>query len=90
MENADQLRFIDEIVIADEANPESDGMLLAVKHSIDKAPFFIVEDNEGTTTIYTIYFKFVVWSKFSTPLCTTNYLHDNTALLMKMELKTAR
>ena len=59
MEAADQLRFIDNIVIADEANPESEGIMLATKHEVTKAPFFIVEDDEGNTIIYTIYFKFV-------------------------------
>lgn len=59
MEAADQLRFIDNIVIADEADPESEGMVLAAKHEVTKAPFFIVEDDNGNTTIYTIYFKFV-------------------------------
>jgi len=59
MEAGDQMRFIDQVVIADEANPESEGMLLAAKHEVTKAPFFIVEHDNGEVTIYTIYFKFV-------------------------------
>ena len=59
MEAADQLRLIDSIVVADEANPESEGMLLAAKHDVSKAPFFIVEQDDGSVAIHTIYFKFV-------------------------------
>lgn len=59
MEDGDQLRFIDNIVIADEADANSEGMLLAAKHEVTKAPFFIVEKDDGDVTIYTIYFKFV-------------------------------
>jgi hypothetical protein len=59
MEVGDQLRFIDEVVIADEADAQSAGMLLAAKYAVTKAPFFIVEDDNGNTEVYTIYFKFV-------------------------------
>ncbi len=59
MEAGDQMRFIDEVVIADEANPDSEGMRLAAQHDVTKAPFFIVEHDDGEIVIYTIYFKFV-------------------------------
>ncbi|MFT7388381.1 MAG: putative Zn finger protein [Candidatus Endobugula sp.] len=59
MEAANQMRFIDEVVIADEADPESQGMLLAKQYDVSKAPFFIVEDKDGDIEIYTIYFKLV-------------------------------
>ena len=59
METSDQLRFIDKIVIADEADPESEGMQLAKAHDVNRAPFFIVEKNEGEAEIYTVYFKLV-------------------------------
>ncbi len=49
---------IDEIVIADERDEQSPGMLLAAKNGVELAPFFIVEDGEETR-IYTVYFKFV-------------------------------
>jgi hypothetical protein len=49
---------IDEVVIADERDEASAGMHLARLHGVDRAPFFIVED-EGKTTIYTVYFKFL-------------------------------
>ncbi|MGH1486146.1 MAG: hypothetical protein ACRBCI_07985 [Cellvibrionaceae bacterium] len=59
MEAANQLRFIDKIVIADEADKNSEGMLLAAEHEVNRAPFFIVEQDNGSTEIYTIYFKLV-------------------------------
>ena len=59
MEAADQLRLIDNIVVADESNPDSEGMVLAAKHAVTKAPFFIVEQDDGSVVIHTIYFKFV-------------------------------
>jgi hypothetical protein len=59
MEAANQMRFIDEVVIADEADPESQGMLLAKQYDVSKAPFFIVEAKDGDIEIYTIYFKLV-------------------------------
>ena len=59
MEAADQMRFIDRVVIADEANPDSEGILLAAQYEVSKAPFFIVEQDDGSTEIYTIYFKLV-------------------------------
>ena len=59
MEAANQMRFINAVVIADEANPESEGMLLAKQYDISKAPFFLVEKDDGQIDIYTIYFKLV-------------------------------
>ena len=50
---------IDQIVIADERDPNSPGMILAKEHNVDLAPFFVVEEDGKATKIYTIYFKFV-------------------------------
>ena len=49
---------IDRILIADEREPESPGAVLARELSVDRAPFFVVE-NEGVQTVYTVYFKFL-------------------------------
>lgn len=38
---------IDEVVWADERNPASAGMQLAAKLAVDRAPFFIVRDENG-------------------------------------------
>jgi hypothetical protein len=55
----DQLDSIDEIIIADERDPNSPGMQLAKLHQVDVAPFFLLEKDDGTSSIYTIYFQFV-------------------------------
>ena len=52
-----QLAQIDEIVIADERDPGSTGMVLAKQLNVQRAPFFVVEDN-GEQRVYTVYFKF--------------------------------
>lgn len=54
--------YIDEItrtVIADERDNDSEGMQLAKQYDVDRAPFFIVEDEDLEPVIYTVYFKLV-------------------------------
>lgn len=50
---------IDQIIIADERDPNSEGMILAKEHNVNLAPFFVVEEDDQATKIYTVYFKFV-------------------------------
>ena len=50
---------IDRIVIADERDPESEGMLLAGRYKIDRAPFFIVNEEGKEPVIYTVFMKFL-------------------------------
>jgi hypothetical protein len=50
---------IDRAVVADERDPESEGMRLAAQHQVDQAPFFIVEEDGKPPRIYTVYFRFV-------------------------------
>ena len=59
MREARQLGKIDQVLVADEADPNSAGMLLAAEHGIDRAPFFIVEHEDQPTQVYTVYLKFV-------------------------------
>ena len=59
MRDAGQLEQIDHTVIAYEADPQSEGMLLATQHSVDRAPFFIDERDNQPAEVYTVYFKFV-------------------------------
>ena len=59
LEAADQMQFIDEIIIADERDDSSPGMLLAKQHKVDRAPFFIVSEASAAPKIYTVYMKFV-------------------------------
>ena len=59
LEENNLLDRIDQIVIADERDPNSEGMILAKEHNVDLAPFFVVEEEGQATKIYTVYFKFV-------------------------------
>lgn len=49
---------IDHVAVADEREPDSEGMRLARHHGVDVAPFFLV-DEDGAIIVHTIYFKFV-------------------------------
>jgi hypothetical protein len=49
---------IDQIAIADERDPESEGMRLAKQHEVTRAPFFLVENDAGEVTVFDVYFKF--------------------------------
>ena len=53
-----QFQYINKIAIADERNPDSEGIKLAALYGIKIAPFFIVE-TELETVVYTVYLKFV-------------------------------
>lgn len=43
---------IDEVVVADEADPASRGMLLAKEHKVCLAPFFLVQEDDGSQVVY--------------------------------------
>jgi len=51
------LSKIDHIAIADERDPDSEGIQLANQHNVTRAPFFIVKDDTGEE-VFDIYFKF--------------------------------
>ena len=57
LEQADQLRFIDEILIADERDPASAGMQLAERLGVERAPFFVVRE-AGEVRVYESYLRF--------------------------------
>lgn len=59
MEAADQMSAIDEVLLADERDASSPGMVLARRYNVDQAPFFVVEREGFAPEIYTVYFKFV-------------------------------
>jgi len=59
LEEADQMKLIDEVLIADERDNNSPGMLLAAELEVNRAPFFVVESDSGERKVYTVYFKFV-------------------------------
>jgi len=50
---------IDRIVVADERDPASEGMRLAERHAVDRAPFFVVEAAGEPARVYTVYLRFV-------------------------------
>ena len=50
---------IDEVIIADENDPDSPGMALARQLDVNYAPFFIVEKEGQEPVVYTVYFKLV-------------------------------
>lgn len=58
MREAGQLALIDEILVADERDPASPGMLLAGELNVDRAPFFVVEEGGKPPQVYTVYLKF--------------------------------
>ena len=50
---------IDRVVVADERDPASEGMVLAAQHGVEAAPFFIVEREGSPPAVYISFFKFV-------------------------------
>ncbi|HEV3191464.1 MAG TPA: hypothetical protein VGY54_13240, partial [Polyangiaceae bacterium] len=50
---------IDEVVWANESDPLSPGMQLATRYGVSNAPFFVVRDDDGTTTVYESVLKLV-------------------------------
>ena len=51
------IEFINHISIADERDTDSEGMRLARQHNVERAPFFLVEE-DGNMLAFDIYFKF--------------------------------
>jgi len=48
---------IDRVVIADERDPESEGLRIAERHGVERAPFFVVERPGEASRIYTVYMR---------------------------------
>lgn len=59
LEDSGQMAHIDEILVADERDPESEGVKLATKLDVNRAPFFVVEREGKNPEVYTVYLKFV-------------------------------
>lgn len=59
LEENDQLRFIDQTLIADVRDEQSPGMQVAKQYGVDRAPFFLVEKEGQEPQVYTVYFKLV-------------------------------
>lgn len=58
LESGGYMSRIDEVLIADERDASSEGVVLAKELNVDRAPFFVVK-NGDTTEVYTVYMKFV-------------------------------
>jgi hypothetical protein len=59
LESSGQIAHIDEVLIADERDPDSAGLKLAKQYNVERAPFFLVEEKGEEPLIYTVYLKFV-------------------------------
>ena len=59
LESSGQISRIDAIAVADERDPLSEGITLAKQYDVNRAPFFIVEEEGKKPMIYTVYMKFV-------------------------------
>ncbi|SHE64204.1 hypothetical protein SAMN04487965_0329 [Microbulbifer donghaiensis] len=59
LEEQDFLRFVDQTLIADVRDEQSAGMQIARQYAVERAPFFLVEEEGQQPQIYTVYFKLV-------------------------------
>lgn len=59
LESSGYMAHIDNVLVADQRDPEGEGMVLATKLDVDRAPFFVVEEDGKEPVVYTIYMKFV-------------------------------
>ena len=57
LESEGVLPLINRICIADERDSSSEGMLLAKQYQVERAPFFLAENESGDVTVYDVYFK---------------------------------
>jgi len=58
LHNDGLLDAIDHIAMADELDADSEGIRLAKRHKATRAPFFLVEDEVGTVTVFYNYLEF--------------------------------
>ena len=59
LESSGQINRIDTVLTADERDPSTEGMQIAKRHNVERAPFFVVVREAEATEIYTVYLKFV-------------------------------
>ena len=59
LERSGHMGKIDEVIVADERDPQSEGMMLAKNLDVHRAPFFIVEQEGRESVVYTVYMQFV-------------------------------
>ncbi len=59
LEERGLLHQIELLVTADERDFDSLGYVLATQYNVDSAPFFIVNNDDGSTSIYKAYSRFL-------------------------------
>ncbi len=59
LEESGYMKFVDTVLTADERDPSSQGLQLASVLGVDRAPFFVVDHDDGRREVYTVYFKLV-------------------------------
>ena len=59
LEESGHIAKIDEILIADERDPSSEGMQIAKALDVNRAPFFVIDRESDNPVVYTVYFKLV-------------------------------
>lgn len=59
LEESGHMNRIDEILVADERDPNSAGLQLAKDLNVHRAPFFVVEKEGQEAEVHTVYLKFV-------------------------------
>ncbi len=59
LEASGHMHAIDDVIIADERDSNSPGMLLAAQLDVQRAPFFVVEKPGEEPLVYTVYMKFL-------------------------------
>ena len=59
LREGDYLDRIDHVAVADERDPDSEGMQLAKRYQIERAPFFIIEEPGREPRIYTVFMRFL-------------------------------
>lgn len=59
LEESGYMSRIDEVIVADERDKSSAGMVIAKELNVDRAPFFVVENEGSAPQVYTVYLKFV-------------------------------
>ena len=82
LEEAGEMAMIDEVLVADERDPTSLGMILAKETATERAPFFVVTEGDERK-LYTVYFKFakeVLGKKRSIQAENQEILNDNPDL----------
>lgn len=50
---------INRVVVADENDPDSEGMRLANIYDVNRAPFFLTANERGQIDTYTVYYRLV-------------------------------